>query len=63
MKNNGRRAAALMIFAAIGLGGCSVINFFPRQAAERAADQVIGDILRGKHTGAEAMPPAETKKP
>lgn len=53
---------ALLLGTLLCLAGCSVISFFPNQAAEKAADKVLDDIFPGKDAPDEtATPPAEKK--
>ncbi len=55
----------------LGVAGCNVISFFPHKAAEKAADEVLDDILPGNGANEKAAQvdaalssvPAEPKQP
>ena len=46
----------LMLAALLGVSGCNAISFFPREPAEKAADQVLDDILPGNGTAGNGAP-------
>jgi len=53
---------ALLIGTLLCLAGCSVIGFFPAQAAERAADKVLDDIFPAKDAPDETPTPPAPRK-
>jgi hypothetical protein len=63
MKTTKTWTVAVLLGALLCLGGCNAISFFPRQAAEKAADTVIDDVFPGNGAQGETARQPELKKP
>jgi uncharacterized protein YdbL (DUF1318 family) len=58
-----RKSAFLLVFSLALMAGCVTINvYFPAAAAQKAADQVIGNIL-GPDTSGQTPAPASSTQP
>jgi len=63
MRKNRTLVAALILGAMVGAAGCNAISFFPRDAAEKAADKVLDEFFPGDKIQESTVKPAEPKAP
>ena len=53
----------MVLGALVSVAGCNAISFFPHDAAEKAADKVIDDILPVNGAQEDVLTPAKPSKP